>query len=381
MADSKASAALEDVLDRLKRIGSVPDELLAKVKELGSQINEDTKAAAEGRTSTAAAAGVWSVFPWAALFTLIGGIATALLTGVFDVTKNRDTQSNTYNMKDLEYQYSAFEQLINIDAEQFKDDAARDMERKARICLAALFGLVDVPPYIVGVDLSNIKEYSANFTTLMNQRYECDKVGTPKTFTAPPPTTTPSTACPSDVNLASNRLPIPDGLASKIDAKSAILKLALGELNSGVHEFCQPERVAAYWNSVGETYTGLDSQVPWSAAFLSFLINGASNPRGLELSPNTSAIWSSAVSQQLTYLPLERVPSPGDLIFVRRSGPGNNLSMDDVRQGKRGWLGASGVVYSVAGTQVTYIGGNIDNMVSFRTIEQSDPSIVGYVDF
>ena len=31
----------------------------------------------------------------------------ALLTGVFDVTKNRDTQSTNFNLKDLEYQYSA----------------------------------------------------------------------------------------------------------------------------------------------------------------------------------------------------------------------------------------------------------------------------------
>jgi hypothetical protein len=101
----------------------------------------------------------------------------------------------------------------------------------------------------------------------------------------------------------------------------------------------------------------------------------------LELSPNTSAIWSSAVSKQVTYLPLERVPAPGDLIFVRRSGPGNNLSMDEVRQGKLGWLGASGVVYAVAGTKVTYIGGNIQDMVSAIAIDLNDERIVGFVDF
>lgn len=138
-------------------------------------------------------------------------------------------------------------------------------------------------------------------------------------------------------------------------------------------------RVNAYWRTVGKPrLDGMDCREPWSAAFLSWVMQGAGVPQ--DQFPPAPAHWvylASLIEQSdypgRFFVPrrvADYSPNPGDLVCASR-GPSRPLTID-------GYTSASGVQSSnthcdlvVGKTDQTLevIGGNVRNSVSKSTLE------------
>lgn len=130
------------------------------------------------------------------------------------------------------------------------------------------------------------------------------------------------------------------------------------------------QRIARYWQSVGRNWTGADCQQPWSAAFISYLMQRAGvSPDDFAPDETHFTYLSFLKARETRPAPLfvlrpaavEPV-APGDLICKSRDS-NDVTSIDDIRPGLpghcdlivevhrwRGWAGA--------------IGGNVFNSVS-----------------
>ena len=133
--------------------------------------------------------------------------------------------------------------------------------------------------------------------------------------------------------------------------------------------------VAKYWRSVGASYTGYDCDKPWSAAFISWLMQAAGVPTAIFPPSKLHADYLRAVISEanrpdalfIPHDPALYVPKPGDLICARRGATRIErydvipedalLHCDVVMASGRGWLAS--------------IGGNVRNSVS-KTIRPVD---------
>lgn len=138
-------------------------------------------------------------------------------------------------------------------------------------------------------------------------------------------------------------------------------------------------RVNAYWRAVGKPgLTGMDCQKPWSAAFLSWVMQGAGVPE-TQFRP-AAAHWIY-VSAMIDEAPLagrwfvprriaDYSPNPGDLICASRSG-----SRPLITQGYTDAWALEGtgthcdLVVAKNGRTLEAIGGNVRNSVSKSTLE------------
>ena len=138
----------------------------------------------------------------------------------------------------------------------------------------------------------------------------------------------------------------------------------------GVQETSAPERINDYWKSVDKPeLTGLDTEVPWSAAFISWDIASAGVSRDQFCPDARHTIYvermvlresrpgAAFVPRQVN----ERAPQPGDLLCAARDGGGTTL--ENLNRGP----GHCDIVVDVQPGKLHAIGGNVHDSVT-RTV-------------
>ena len=161
-----------------------------------------------------------------------------------------------------------------------------------------------------------------------------------------------------------------------------ILSLAVDELNAGVHEVNQYIRVGDYWKSLGSNFDGKSTangfRVPWSAAFISWLVSQSGNPFKLSLSNQNVKIWYSAREKNLV-LSSDATPVPGDLMLIvtgwARADDVKKASLDE----KPYFPAGLRVVYGVTNDRIEAIGGNIADGVNLVSTSRNSDKIVGFI--
>lgn len=135
-------------------------------------------------------------------------------------------------------------------------------------------------------------------------------------------------------------------------------------------------RVAAYWRSVAEDWSGYDCDKPWSAAFISWLMLESGvppelfGPSGLHadylrtIAANGEAPGARFVLHDARLFS----PRPGDLVCATRAGA-RLPAYDDIPDGTP--MHCDVVVFNNDG-RLESIGGNVRNSVS-KTVRQVDP--------
>jgi len=135
----------------------------------------------------------------------------------------------------------------------------------------------------------------------------------------------------------------------------------------GVQERDAPERINDYWKSVDRpNLSGLDTKVPWSAAFISWDIESAGVPRDLFCPDARHTIYvermvlrtQEAGAAFLPHHVREYAPQVGDLICASRAGGGTTL--ENLNRGP----GHCDIVVEVKPGEVHAIGGNVRDSVS-----------------
>ena len=139
------------------------------------------------------------------------------------------------------------------------------------------------------------------------------------------------------------------------------------------------ERVSRYWRAVGKPgLNGMDCRQPWSAAFISWVMEGAGVP-GYQFPPATAhsvylaSLIDEAIFPGRWFIP-RRVsdysPNPGDLICAPR-GDSRPASFDGYVS-PRALQGANthcDLVVAKSGQSLGVVGGNVRNSVSRTTLE------------
>ena len=130
------------------------------------------------------------------------------------------------------------------------------------------------------------------------------------------------------------------------------------------------QRIGLYWRAVGENFTGADTQQPWSAAFISYLMQSA----GVSAD---DFLFSDAHFNYLAFLkarqtedhplfvlrsPATEAVMPGDLICASRDAN----TVDSIADIRPGLPGHCDLVFEVHPEQgwAGVIGGNVYNSVS-----------------
>jgi hypothetical protein len=128
-----------------------------------------------------------------------------------------------------------------------------------------------------------------------------------------------------------------------------------------------PQRINDYWKSVGRpNLTGLDTEVPWSAAFISWDIESAGVSRDLFCPDARHTIYvermvGRARAPGAAFVPHhvnERAPEVGDLICAARDNGGTTL--ENLNRGP----GHCDIVVELRPGQVHAIGGNVGDSVT-----------------
>jgi hypothetical protein len=135
----------------------------------------------------------------------------------------------------------------------------------------------------------------------------------------------------------------------------------------GVQERDAPERINDYWKSVDRpNLSGLDTEVPWSAAFISWDIESAGVPRDLFCPDARHTIYVERMVMRarqpgaafVLHHVNEYAPQVGDLLCASRDKGGTTLENLD-----RG-PGHCDIVVEVRSGEVHAIGGNVRDSVS-----------------
>jgi hypothetical protein len=135
----------------------------------------------------------------------------------------------------------------------------------------------------------------------------------------------------------------------------------------GVQERDAAQRINDYWKSVDRpSLTGLDTDVPWSAAFISWDIQSAGVPRDLFCPDDRHTIYIERIVLRArrpgaAFVPHhlnEYAPRVGDLICASREGGGTTL--ENLNRGP----GHCDIVVEVRPSEVHAIGGNVHDSVS-----------------
>jgi hypothetical protein len=135
----------------------------------------------------------------------------------------------------------------------------------------------------------------------------------------------------------------------------------------GVQEREASERVRDYWKSVERPdLSGLDTEVPWSAAFISWDIESAGVPRDLFCPDPRHTIYVERMVERakssgaafIAHHVDERAPKVGDLVCASRDGGGTTL--ENLNRGP----GHCDIVVAVQSGRLDAIGGNVHDSVS-----------------
>jgi hypothetical protein len=176
----------------------------------------------------------------------------------------------------------------------------------------------------------------------------------------------------------SYNLPPPADNPLQTKAATRLLGAAVAEINRNVDEETATERIQQYWRATNTQVADVGT-LPWSAAFLSWLIREAGNSNRLPMSATNIAIWNDAVRKRLTFAPNEKPVLPGDIVVMTR-GAGSGPSLDDIRAGRIDFAPtSSGVVYAVAPEKFSIIMGNTGNAIRLRDLSLSTAGLVGFI--
>ena len=339
----------------------------------------------------------YNILPWAALFTLIGGISTALITGVFEHAGTNEKNSHEALLEDRRYKASVFDKLLVIDDLPDLTDVGnpatmlaelkkfKKEERRNRICLAAKFGIIKVPDYFIVAEKTSRNEYKNELIVFLDT-YGCKNAKIPTSFPSPNHSgVVDSLVCPlSRSAIEANSLKVPSVINGTENIASTILRNALTELNNGIHEKCNPERLREYWATLDFDLSKRDPNVAWSGAFLSWLIAGSGNPNSLILSAANINIWKSGLEisnrgpKKIAFVHTNTHPRVGDIIFIKAHHTAANI--EAIRKGEAAFVPLrTGIIHSVTGGVITYVGGNIRDKVSHRSISVDASGIIGYI--
>jgi hypothetical protein len=143
----------------------------------------------------------------------------------------------------------------------------------------------------------------------------------------------------------------------------------------GVKERDAPERIADYWASVDKPGRSGLTDIPWSAAFISWDIESAGVPRSLFCPSQTHTIYVERMVERarrpgaafIPHPPQARAPQVGDLICASRNGSGTTL--DNLNRG----AGHCDIVVEIRPGEVHAIGGNVGDSIS-RSVFPLDAS-------
>ncbi|MBN9087526.1 MAG: DUF2272 domain-containing protein [Reyranella sp.] len=144
----------------------------------------------------------------------------------------------------------------------------------------------------------------------------------------------------------------------------------------GIKEREAPERINDYWKSVDRpNLSGLDSEVPWSAAFISWDIESAGVSRDLFCPSARHTIYVERMAERArragaAFIPLhlaERAPQVGDLICASRDN--GDTTLENLNRGP----GHCDIVVEVRSGEVHAIGGNVGDSVT-RSVFPLDAS-------
>jgi Uncharacterized protein conserved in bacteria (DUF2272) len=144
----------------------------------------------------------------------------------------------------------------------------------------------------------------------------------------------------------------------------------------GIKEREAPERINDYWKSVGRpNLSGLDTEVPWSAAFVSWDIESAGVSRDLFCPDARHTIYVERMVERArrpgaVFIPWhlkERAPQVGDLICASREN--GDTTLENLNRGP----GHCDIVVEVRSREVHAIGGNVGDSVT-RSVFPLDAS-------
>jgi hypothetical protein len=139
------------------------------------------------------------------------------------------------------------------------------------------------------------------------------------------------------------------------------------------------DRVGMYWRAAGKAgLNGMDCREPWSAAFISYVLQGAGVP-GYQFHPATAHSVYLANLINESYFPgrwfvprrvRDYSPNPGDLICAPR-GASRPASFDGylTPQSLQGANTHCDLVVAKSGQTLESVGGNVRNSVSRTTLE------------
>jgi hypothetical protein len=143
----------------------------------------------------------------------------------------------------------------------------------------------------------------------------------------------------------------------------------------GVKERDAPERIADYWASVDKPGRSGLTDIPWSAAFISWDIESAGVPRDLFCPDQRHTIYVERMVERakkpgavfIPHAPGGYAPKVGDLICASREGSGTTLQ--NLNRG----AGHCDIVVEVRPGKVDAIGGNVGDSVT-RSVFPLDES-------
>ncbi len=130
--------------------------------------------------------------------------------------------------------------------------------------------------------------------------------------------------------------------------------------------------VGEYWKSIGESYTGNDTHVPWSAAFISYCVFNTGGYPGFSFSSAHSVYVHKAINDRLHNRPAgfwgfritEHKPQVGDIVCRRRTS--SNIDYDFAAR-EDSYPSHCDIVISVRKGHLSTLGGNVGNTVKRST--------------
>lgn len=130
--------------------------------------------------------------------------------------------------------------------------------------------------------------------------------------------------------------------------------------------------VGEYWLSIGESYTGEDTHMPWSAAFVSHCVLVTGGYPEFAYAPAHSVYIHKAINDRLHNRPAgfwgfritEHKPQVGDIICRRRTA--SAIDYDFAAQNDR-YPSHCDIVVSLRAGHVSTLGGNLGNTVRRST--------------
>jgi hypothetical protein len=357
--------------------------------QLFAQLKESPETVVERLKGDTVRRAPWlHLFPWAAFFTLLGGVVTAVVTGGFDLLKEQNEQDVGLQIKQMERQAAIFQHLLIIDPDTIAGGAdGKNLpelamrERKARICLAANFGLLEIPDYVLGVGKANPEKYASLLRERLNKAYGCDDADLPVAFPTPAGEAASGVACPTSAELESRSIKTPVPAALESTPAGIMLAAGIGEYNRGVHETCNGAPIQEYMQAVSLLATG--TGLPWSAVFTSWLISKSGNAKQIIPSSSHKALWTSALKVGAGFAVGPQNPVRiGDIVVIWRRNMGSALSTatgSSAIDMNGLWVGQSGIVFAIENGVASFIGGDILDAVQVSTIAVADPKIVGVI--